>query len=546
MLTSTFSLAGPQDPEGAREQISTLDKRVFDLQALLKAGEALHNKTEVEALYELVIAMVRERAVTDQVALIVHDEEFKQLVVAQQRGLSEEIEGKRFPAEDGILWRLLLAGEPLSIVDTVGQPRFPELFNRYGLEALGGVVWIPMVISGRVVGVISIGVPQRNLTDADRWFLGALARQAAGAISRCRLYTSIATARKDLNRSLHNLSMLFDVTRALSAVSDLTALLKLILNRAMGAVDAQKGSLMLLDESSDELVIRVVQGLPDKEVERQINEGEIQCRRFKRGEGVAGQVLESGKTIRVGDVDNNDAFKDRESSHVQSILCVPLEVDEEVIGVINITNRRDGGAFVAEDESILEALANQAAVAIARTRLYEAAITDGLTGLYIRRFVMHRLQEEIRRAKRYGSPVSLIMCDIDHFKRVNDNYGHPAGDAVIVAVAKAIRTELRQDVDVAGRYGGEEFMLILPQTNDVGAAKVAERLRAAIEAMEVDIGEGQTLQVTMSFGVTELGPEPSPDRLIKRADDALYESKETGRNRVSIHTAEPAEDPSAC
>ncbi len=536
LLTSTFSMAGPQDPDELRAQVSALDNRVFDLQALLKAGEALHNKTEVAALYELVIAMVRERAVTDQVALLVHDEETRTMGVAQQVGLSEEIVGMRFPADDGILWRLLLAGEPLSIVDTVGQPRFPELFNRYGLEALGGVIWIPMVISGRVVGVLSVGVPKRVLTDADRWFLGALARQAAGAISRSRLYTSIASARKDLNRSLHNLSMLFDVTRALGAVSDLTALLKLILNRAIGAVDAEKGSLMLLDESSDELVIRVVQGLPDPEVERRINEGEIQCRRFKRGEGVAGKVLESRTTHRVGDVGIDEDFKDRESSHVQSILCVPLEVDDEVIGVINITNRREGGVFAAEDESILEALANQAAVAIARTRLYEAAITDGLTGLYIRRFVMHRLQKEVRRSRRYDTPLSIVMCDIDHFKRVNDTYGHPAGDAVIIAVAKAIRTALRQDVDVAGRYGGEEFLLLLPQTGSEGARKVAERLRAAIEETRVDVGDGHILQVTMSFGVTQLGEsdQASAESVLKRADDALYESKDNGRNRVSV------------
>ena len=540
MRTSTFSFSGPVDADCLHEQVTALDNRVFDLQALLKAGEALHNKTDVAALYELVIAMVRERAVTEQVALIVHDEDARALTVAQQSGLSDEIVGMQFPAEDGILWRLLLAGEPLSIVDTRGQPRFPELFNRYGLEALGGVVWIPMVISGRVVGVLSIGGSARHLTPSDRWFLGALARQAAGAVSRSRLYTSIATARKDLNRSLHNLSMLFDVTRALGAVSDLTALLKLILNRAIGAVDAEKGSLMLLDESSDELVIRVVQGLPDKEVERKINEGEIQCRRFKRGEGIAGMVLETRATHRVGDVGSDEDFKDRESSHVQSILCVPLQVDDEVIGVINITNRREGGVFLAEDEAILEALANQAAVAIARTRLYEAAITDGLTGLYIRRFAMHRLQEEIRRSRRYGTPLSIIMCDIDHFKRVNDTYGHPAGDAVIIDVASAIRGALRQDVDVAGRYGGEEFLLILPQTDMVGAQRVAERVRAAIEEMQVDIGEGEQLQVTMSFGVSALTADDlSPDPVIKRADDALYVSKDTGRNRVSVSPAQP-------
>ena len=536
------------------EQIAQLDSRVFDLQSLLKAGEALHNKSDVQGLYDLVIAMVRERAGTDQIALIVHDEDKSQMEVVAQTGLTEKLVGLTFPAEDGIMWRLVLAGEPLSVVDRRGEPRFPELFKRYQLQPLGAVTWIPMILSERVVGLLSLGTPRdhMSLQPTDLWFVSALASQAAGAVSRSRLYESITVARKDLNRSLHNLSMLFDVTRALGAVSDLTGLLKLILTRAMSAVEAEKGSLMLLDESSDELVIRVVQGLPDKEVERQINEGEIHCKRFARGEGVAGQVLESGKTVRIADVSKNEEFTRRDSSHVSSILCVPLDVDDEIIGVINITNRQGGGSFEREDESILEALGNQAAVAIARTRLYEAAITDSLTGLYIRRFIMHRLGEEIRRARRYGAPLSLVMCDIDHFKRVNDTYGHPAGDAVIVAVAKTLRDELRQEVDVAGRYGGEEFLLLLPQTDAHGAASVGERLRESIESLVIEIGDGQTLQITMSFGVSHLDLEgdDGPEAVLKRADDALYVSKETGRNKVSVsdpvgiknvHVEEPEE-----
>ena len=519
-------------------QIAVLDRQVFDMKSLLKAGEALFNELDVESLCRLIIAMVYERSGMDQVAVILHDRDLSQMQVVDQRGLTDGTLGMTFPAVDGILWRLLRSGEPFTVVDSRGEPRFPELFRSYGLEALGGVVWVPLVVAGRVVGIISLGGDQLSgdpLT-SDYKFLEILASLASGALSTAMLYQSVAVARKDLDRSLHNLSMLFDVTRALGAISDLTRLLRLILERAIAAVEAEKGSLMLLDESTEELMIRVVYGLPDKEVERKINDGEFACKRFKRGEGIAGKVLDTGETVRVHNVDRDNDFTQKDGSHVQSILCVPLTVDEETIGVINITNKKNQGAFANEDATILEALANQAAVAIARTRLYEAAISDSLTGLFIRRFVMHRFAEEVRRARRYGSPMSVIMCDIDHFKRVNDNFGHPAGDAVIIEVARLIQKGMREGVDIVGRFGGEEFIVLLPQTELEGAKLAAERVRADIAARAIDIGDGQTLPITMSFGCAQLcteDEEEGVDKCLKRSDEALYYSKEHGRNRVT-------------
>ncbi|HCP46013.1 MAG TPA: hypothetical protein DIU15_08235, partial [Deltaproteobacteria bacterium] len=195
--------------------------------------------------------------------------------------------------------------------------------------------------------------------------------------------------------------------------------------------------------------------------------------------------------------------------------------------------------FRDEDEEILGALADQAAVAIARARLYEAAITDGLTGLYIRRFVMHRLREEVRRTRRYGNQLSVVICDIDHFKSVNDTYGHPAGDAVLVRVADVLRAGLRTEVDVAARYGGEEFLLLLPQTTARAAVVAAERLRKSTEELKVEVGADEPLSVTMSFGIAELDIESgeTPADLIARADAALYASKEAGRNRVTAYGA---------
>ena len=532
-----------------RETNTRLDRKIFDLSALLKAGEALHDELEVDALCKLLVAMCRERAQVDCLCVLLHDPDVGRVKVAVAEGLPDDVLETSFPAEDGILWRLLAAGEAFSVVDLRGEPRFPKLFGANDLKRLESQVWIPLVMPGDVIGVLSVGRDRdgKRVPDAVLPFLASLASQAAVAINTARLYQRIAVARSKLDRSLHQLSLLFDVTRALGAVSDLTSLLRLILERAIAAVEAEKGSLMLLDEAQDALVVRVVFGLPDKEIERKINDGEVECRRFKRGEGVAGWVLESGETLRVNNTEHENNFTDAESSHVQSILCVPLTVDDEAIGVINITNRKGDGDFGAEDEEILGALADQAAVAIARARLYEAAITDGLTGLYVRRFALHRLREEVRRARRYGNELSVVMCDIDHFKVVNDTWGHPVGDRVLVKVAEIISGQLRIEVDVAGRYGGEEFLLVLPQTRLASGVIAAERIRAAIQAIEIDLSSGETLQVTMSFGLAQLDLQGGEDleELIARADAAMYESKEGGRNRVTAYASPNSEGDSA-
>ena len=525
-----------RDAEAVRSNVE-LDRKVFDLQALLKAGEALYDVLEVAPLCDLLMAMCRERSRVGQLAVLLHDDEATPpvLEVRAANGLPEEVLELSGPASDGILWRLLLAGDPFSVITPGGEPRFPYIFGEHGLSALKGQLWIPLVMPGRVVGVLSVGLDRdgEEISAEDREFLGSLCSQAAVAINTANLYESIKISRKRQARSFHQLEILFDITKKLGEVSDLTKMLGIILRKATGAVEAEKGSLMMVDENTEELVIRVVEGLPDKRVQQRINDGEIQCKRFTRGEGTAGEVWETGETRRVNNVEADGSFKDTENSHVRSLLCVPMKVDDEVIGVINITNRKGNQPFLDSDETILQALADQAAIAIARAKLYEAAITDGLTGLFIRRFAVHRLREEVKRARRYGKDLAVVMCDIDHFKLVNDTYGHPVGDAVIIGCAEVLKAGVRQDIDVAGRYGGEEFLLVLPETDLEGGVVAAERLRSAFEALVTEFGAGQTLQKTMSFGVTCFGPDDDAESLIKRADDALYVSKEGGRNCVN-------------
>ena len=190
-------------------------------------------------------------------------------------------------------------------------------------------------------------------------------------------------------------------------------------------------------------------------------------------------------------------------------------------------------------------LSLQTALDLRRIDLLETEnITDALTGVYNRRYLDHRLALEVARAKSYALSLSVLMIDIDNFKRINDSYGHPVGDVVLATLASLIKSSLR-DQDVAARYGGEEFFVICTNTNATCAAGVAERLRRLVEAHPVEFTDGagvrQSIQSFISVGVSglEAGMD-SQAALLRAADQALYRAKKEGKNRVVLASAEPS------
>ena len=185
------------------------------------------------------------------------------------------------------------------------------------------------------------------------------------------------------------------------------------------------------------------------------------------------------------------------------------------------------------------ALSLQTAADLRRLDLLEAEnITDPLTKVYNRRYLDRRLDEEVARSRRYSLELSVLMLDIDHFKRVNDTYGHQAGDVTLSALASLVKASLR-DLDIVARYGGEEYLVICTNTTIDGAALVAERLRRLVESHQVEItdgsGERQTIQISISIGVAGLGASvDNKEKLVQAADQALYRAKGEGRNRVIV------------
>ena len=351
----------------------------------------------------------------------------------------------------------------------------------------------------------------------------------------------ISQKNRDLDRKVFETTTLYKISHMMSEVGfDIDKLLDIIIEKSIEAAKATKGSLMLLDDSQEYLEVQRVilwdetlnKAVPIENFKKNI--------KIKPGEGIAGKVLVTGEMLIINQPENDPNFKQFEDSErfIQNICCIPLKVNNITFGVINIVDKVDGSPFEKRDTDLLMAMVNQAAIVLDNTKLFKLAITDGLTGLYLVRHFKNKLASEEKRAKRYNKIFSILFFDIDHFKKFNDTYGHHIGDEVLKQVATIFKNSLRDGIDIAARYGGEEMIALLPETDIKGAYIVAERLRNAVANHEFT-GYKTSLHVTISIGISEF---PSSDtdslELIRKADTALYQSKEGGRNKTTIYTTE--------
>lgn len=272
-----------------------------------------------------------------------------------------------------------------------------------------------------------------------------------------------------------------------------------------------------------------------------ISPDDFPIKTMPKGLGLLGAVLQGVAPIRLADASSDSRFKGLPSGHpfIKGFLGIPMMLKNKVVGAIFAANKNDDRQFTEEDESLLFMLALQSAKAVENARLYtktsEFATTDGLTVLLNRRAFMERLTEESARSSRYEHYFSFLLIDIDRFKWVNDTYGHPAGDAVLKLLAQVLKRQTRT-VDIAGRYGGEEFAIILPETNASGAKLVGERIRSLISKMPFPLPNGSKIGLTVSMGIACFPScADNIEQLIERADTALYSAKNAGRNLVYLY-----------
>ena len=336
---------------------------------------------------------------------------------------------------------------------------------------------------------------------------------------------------RELERKVQELRAFNDVGRSLAGTLDIHELLALIMQKVSEVLRPEHWSLLLVDEQKQELVFEIAVG---EGAER------LKAMRLPLGEGVAGNVATSGLPVLVPDVRTDPRFAarfdDASGMVTGSLLAVPLLSKGRVLGVVELVNPRGGHPFDAGDQRTLEALADYAAIAIDNARAYERirelTLRDEHSGLFNARHLWRQLEMEVARTARTGRPFSVVFIDLDHFKQVNDRFGHQAGSSVLKEVGDLLRQQIRT-IDVPVRYGGDEFVILLPETDKAHARMVAERIRTAMSEAVFLVQGGNNVKVTASFGLSTCPDDgDTPEKVVQGADAAMYRVKESTRNGV--------------
>lgn len=327
-------------------------------------------------------------------------------------------------------------------------------------------------------------------------------------------------------------AVLHELGKALTSSLELDQVLRTIMEKIDEFLRPDTWSLLLVDEMRQELYFEIAIG-KGSEALKDI--------RIKMGQGLAGWVAQNGKTVVVPDVSRDHRFfskvDEKTKMETRSIVAVPVKFRDHCLGVIELINCVGPDGFGARDMALLEALADYAAIAIENARhvkrIHELTITDDCTSLYNSRHLNFMLDTEIYRSQRYGYQFSLIFIDLDHFKSVNDTHGHLMGSKLLAEIGQMIKSHCRL-IDFAFRYGGDEFVLLLPQTSKENAYIVARRLHRMIRDTHWLKDAGLDVRITASVGVASY-PTDSNNKagLLHLADEAMYLVKNTTRDSVA-------------
>lgn len=332
------------------------------------------------------------------------------------------------------------------------------------------------------------------------------------------------------------LVLLYEIAKAISATLEFDELIHVLTEVISKRLGFKEFAILLWNPQKEALMVRTTHGFKE--------EVNVQDMTFKKGEGVSGMVAASKEIIYIRDTRKDPRYLHYKGQKKEegSFVSLPLLFKDTLVGVMNFS-RPGFDQFSDGEREMLQAVASQIAVALTNVDLYaktkNLAIKDELTDLYNRRYLQQILPMEVKRAKRFARPVSVLMVDIDSFKRYNDAYGHLEGDKVLKGFAKLLRDNLRE-VDVIVRFGGEEFLIVLPNTNRQQATGVAGKLLDLVRNYPFPHSETQPMgRFTASTGLS-CYPEDaqSMEELLDHADMALYQAKGQGRNRVVYFSEE--------
>lgn len=406
------------------------------------------------------------------------------------------------------------------------KARGGDLFSRARIEADDEIGDLATVLNGVMARITDLRAEsidaerEMELVKNELTLKEKIAEQSA----------AIETANRRLNQRLSRLSFLYNLGHELASQLHVDSLLERFSTLVHEELMVPEFAVLLFDESRGLARVETWKG---KEHLRSPSDGAVET------EGtISGQVLADRRSIYVPDLSKDDrrVVLSESSAREGSVLVVPVLFQRRLLGLLHFRSR-DVDAFSEEDRTLFEAVANQAALALANAQLFDRAVelslTDPLTGLANRRSLQQRLEQEWAAARRYDRPLSLVMLDVDFFKLYNDQHGHLQGDEVLRRLSQILKANVRRS-DAIGRFGGEEFLVVLPEATKEQALSVAQKLRRSVEQADFPGGYLQPLgRVTISCGVaTARDDAETLGDLLKAADEAMLSAKRRGKNQV--------------
>ncbi|MEO0096456.1 MAG: sensor domain-containing diguanylate cyclase [candidate division WOR-3 bacterium] len=495
--------------------INEIEEKSRIVTELEHIGITLSSTFEMENILKVLLAAAIKITNTDTASLIVIDEPTATVLESYDFSReTKEITKYKTTARltNGVSGKILKTRKPVIIPDLTRYENVNPVALQKGRRAVAAM---PLVARENLIGILYVDsqVP-RDFSSSEIEYLQLLCSQAAIALDNTRLY-------KKITREAQETAILYEVSRTFISTLDFNILLNNILQRLVETFGYLNLAIFLVDEEKQELKICSYINYPESVKDIQIKIGAT---------GITGHVAATREMYYSPDV-SKDPYYIPGVKEAKSEVCFPLMIGDKLIGVLDVESPEIDG-FTPDDIKILSTLSAQIAIALDNARLYEEAkrlsLTDPLTGLPNRRSFEIMIENEIRRAERYRRLFAVLMMDFDNFKNYNDKFGHSAGDEILKRFSALMKESIR-DVDFLGRYGGDEFIAVLPETDVNFALVVAERIRKKIESENLDP------PVTLSIGIAVF-PRDSREKqkLIDLADHACYEAKEMGGNRVNF------------